>query len=348
MPSDSTLTLFIPDLFAFQSTFSKLTRDELSQLPEFKLATLEKWLSRGRWEKSADQSDSVFSELGLSKYRNTEKPFAALSLLTENSIEKDTCFQSYWLRADPVCLQADRDTALLVAHEELALTGDEANNLVDLINTHFIDEPWQLYSFSPHRWYLRLEQPIDLITTPLETVLGEDINRFAPSGNDAGYWHKITNEMQMLLHGSSVNFERDSRNFPTANSVWLWGGGILHEKTGLSNYHSLITDNRIFKGIGHYCEVDIFSLDTDNIDNIEHGLHLIILDMLSSYVQQHDLYSFVQTLNSIVESYLLSCNELLLSGKINEIKLITDKGNIVINKKLLRRWWKRKKSFLSF
>ena len=47
MPGESTLTLYIPDLFGFQSTLSKVSKEELSQLPEIKLPVLEKWLSRG-------------------------------------------------------------------------------------------------------------------------------------------------------------------------------------------------------------------------------------------------------------------------------------------------------------
>lgn len=348
MPGDSTLTLFIPDLFAFQQTFSKLTRDEFSQLPEFKLATLEKWLSRGEWEGHDDQHDSVFSELGLDQYISSEKPFAAFSLLTENYPEEAECFQTYWMRADPVCLQADRDTALLVAHEELALTKKEATSLVEEINRHFIDEPWELYAFAPHRWYLKLEQAIELSTTPLEKVLGEDINQYAAIGEDAEYWNKISNEMQMLLHGTNVNFERDTRNLPTANSVWLWGGGVLHKEKESGNHHSIISDNRVYKGVGHYCGMSVLNLDVEHLDNLEKGSHFIILDMLSRYVQKRDLYSFVEVLNAMVEKYLDPCDALLKSGKINKIKIITDKGNIVVTKKLLRRWWKRKKTFPGF
>lgn len=234
MPGDSTLTLFIPDLFGFQSTLSNLTPDEKSTLPEFKLPVLEKWLSRGLLERSSDQIDSFFSEVGLEEYKDIDKPYAALSLLAENDIDDDS--ESYWLRADPVNLQPDRDTVLLAGHEELFLTQDEADKLVTQINEHFIDEPWTLYALSPHRWYLRLNNPAELKTTPLVKVLGEDINQYSPSGDDAEYWFKIVNELQMLIHGSNVNFERESRNMWTANSVWLWGGGCLIQNNLASRY----------------------------------------------------------------------------------------------------------------
>ena len=69
MPGESTLTLYIPDLFGFQSTLSSLSADEISQLPEIKLPVLEKWLSRGSFKKLSEQVDSVLSELGLDEYK---------------------------------------------------------------------------------------------------------------------------------------------------------------------------------------------------------------------------------------------------------------------------------------
>lgn len=347
MPSDSTLTLFIPDLFGFQSTLSQLSSEEISQLPKMKLSVLEKWLSRGSFEASHNQDDLVFSELGLDQYINKEKPFAALSLLAEQQNDIEINRNSYWLRADPVNLQADRDTAILTAHEELNLTQTEADTLVALINEHFIDEPWRLYSFAPHRWYLCLEKTADLKTTPLEKVLGDDINHYSATGDDANYWHKITNELQMLLHGSNVNFERDSRNSLTLNSLWLWGGGVLPESKLNSNYDKIITNNPIYSGVGYHCGFDVLSTD-ESMHNHSHTNNIFILDRLSEYVQRRDLYTFVKVLNEIENKFLTVFNDMLLRGQINKIKILTDKGHFIVTKKHLRRWWKRVKPFTDF
>lgn len=349
MPSDSTLTLFIPDLFGFQSILSALSKDELSQLPEFKIPILEKWLSRGLIEKSKHQNDIVFSELGLSVEKDQDKHCAALSLLAENNVEIDITTESYWLRADPVNLQPDLDTALLSAHEELALTQDEANKLVEHINKHFIEEAWEIYAFAPHRWYLRLETPADLKTSPLANVLGEDINRFMPMGDDANYWFKITNEIQMLLHGSNVNFERESKNMWTANSIWLWGGGCLPDNNLNSSYDKIITNSILYSGIGYHCGFDVLPLDDDFSNNITKGNNFVVLDMLSEHVQHRDLYTFVQKLNQLEELFLTYSNDLLLSGKIEKIKILSDAGTtITVTKRSLHRWWKRTKYFSSF
>ena len=348
VPSESTLTLFIPDLFGFQSTFSKLSLDEKSQLSDIKLPVLEKWLSRGLFEKSSDQVARIFSELGLNKYKNKDKPYAVFSLLAEKNPEIELSTDAYWFRADPVNLQADRDTAILAGHEDLNLSQDEADKLVALINEHFVDEPWQLYTCSPHRWYMRLDKPSSLKTTPLDNVLGEDINLFNPTGNDADYWFKIMNELQMLIHGSNVNFERESRNKMTANSLWLWGGGCLPDSKMNPYYDKIITNNIIFSGIGYHCGFDVLPLDDTFVEKIKSNNNVIVLDMLSEQCQRRDAYTFMQKLNELENTFLIYCNDLLLGGHIGKIKLISDAGTYTINKKQLGRWWERTKSFLNF
>ncbi|MCW8902022.1 MAG: hypothetical protein OQK95_15260 [Gammaproteobacteria bacterium] len=353
MPSDSTLTLFIPDLFGFESTFSQLSAEEMSSLPETRFPILEKWLSRGLIDKSSGSNDVVFSEFGLSFDSNSEqkkdKPYAALSLLAEKNPEVNIA-DFYWLRADPVYMQADRDTVLLTAHEELVLTQLEADKLVEKINSHFIDEPWTLYSFGPHRWYLALDKPADLMTYPIAQAKGKNVNHFMATGDDAHYWLTITNEIQMLLHGSNVNFERESRNMLTANSVWLWGGGYLPDINNTNIIHDkVITENILFSGIAQHCGLDVLPLNEKFSNHIQTGNNFIVLDMLSEHIQNSDLYRFMQTLNEIETKFLKCCDELLLSKKINKIVLLADDGTrITATKKYLSRWWKRVKPYVAY
>lgn len=348
MPSDSTLTLFIPDLFGFQPILSQLSKDEISQLPETRFPILEKWLSRGQVEQNSHDYDVIFSEFQLSLTQKADIPFAALSLQGESSTDSSNfnSSDSYWLRADPVFLQPDRDSAILAAHEELELTEDEASKLVDAINTHFTDEPWQLHAIHPHRWYLELDNTQHLITHPLVKVLGDSINDYMPSGNDAKYWFKITNEIQMLLHGTNVNFERESRNMPVANSIWLWGGGCLPDKKEKPcSYNTIVSSDVYHAGIANYCDIDVMPLNADELEENS----FIVLDVLSEFVQRHDVYSYMQELKKVEEIFLSKCQTLLNEGKIREIKLISDNGtSITITSKSLGRWWKRTKPFLRF
>jgi len=349
LPSDSTLTLYIPDLFGFQSTLSQLSQEELSQLPVTRFPVLEKWLSRGTIKKSKTQHDILSSEFGLTVDENKDKPYAALSLIAEH--REDIKYEDkYWLRADPVYLYADRDTLLLSAHEELCLNQQEADNLVDAINSHFKDEPWTLYSVEPHRWYLALEKNADMVTHRLADVMGKNIYHYEAVGEDALYWQTITNEIQMLLHSSNVNFERASRNNYSANSLWLWGGGTLPANNALNASHDvIITNDILFKGVGYHCGLNVIALDNDFDDEIKNVNSFVVLDSLTGYIMNSDLYRFMQTLAEIEKDFLVRCNELLLNNEIDKIVLIIDNNtSLSINKKQLRHWWKRVKPFVNF
>lgn len=349
MPSDSTLTLFIPDLFGFQSILPQLSQEEKSQLPFTRFPVLEKWLSRGLSEKKSAGNDILTSEFGLLIEENKDIPYAALSLLAEKKSEtKD--LNLYWLRADPVCLHADRDTVLLSAHEEISLTQQEADTLVEKINAHFINEPWTLYCYAPHRWYLGLEKPANLNTQPVTNVLGKNVDHHMSTGDDANYWLGISNEIQMLLHSTNVNFERESRNMLTANSLWIWGGGYLPQGKDVKvSYEKILTNDMIFSGVGLHCDLDVLPLDEGFLKHVEKGNNFIVLDMLSALVKSRDLYSFMQALHEIETTFLNPCNELLKSGKIKKLKLIVDNNSeITITQKRLNRWWKRIKSFTDF
>ena len=133
-------TLYIPGLFAFGQTLQQLSSQQLSQLPVLKLPVLQSWLSRGRLSKQSHPHDIPFNEFSLEVSDETSPPYAALALQAENNINwqpgNGVCF-----RMDPVYLQPDRDSAVMLAHEQLALTEAEASELVESINAHFQDEP---------------------------------------------------------------------------------------------------------------------------------------------------------------------------------------------------------------
>lgn len=343
--SDTTLTLFIPDMFGLQSVLSQLSETEQPRLP-----VLEKWLARGNRETATSQDDIIFSELGISSEELKSNPLSAFSLLAESTQlavndQSELNLPSYWLRADPVCIQPDRDTAVLMAHEEIALSMEEANQLVEEINRHFADEPWELHAVHPQRWYLKLDSIQELVTTPLKQVLAQDINPSLPSGTHAQYWTQCINEMQMLLHGSRINFERESRGMWTVNSLWLWGGGVLPVNKNIDiPYKKIVADDLMLKGIGKYYGIDVCSLDQYE-EAIQSGNCFMLLDMLSGSVARQDVFAYIQLLEEIENGYLKKIDELLKQGKIMRVRLLADTTSVSITSKLLRRWWKRRKLF---
>jgi len=134
---------------------------------------------------------------------------------------------SYWLRADPVHLRAERDAVLLVDARHFALETEPAGALVDALNAHFESDGLRFFAPSPTRWYVAVDRPPAIATSPLHGAAGRNIDPLLPKGADALTWHRWFNEIQMLFHSHVVNEAREAAGEPTVNSVWFWGGGVL-------------------------------------------------------------------------------------------------------------------------
>jgi len=131
------------------------------------------------------------------------------------------------MRCDPVYLVPGHNSLVLAGSDELEITPEESNSLIGELNDFYAGKGWRFEAPEPSRWYLSLPQAPQLLTHPLPEVMGYSIERYLPQGQDAAEWHTLFAEVQMLLHGSSVNRLRDSCGKPTINSLWFWGGGTL-------------------------------------------------------------------------------------------------------------------------
>ncbi|SCZ56104.1 hypothetical protein [Thiohalomonas denitrificans] len=134
-------------------------------------------------------------------------------------------FEGCWLKADPVHLVADRDRVMLTG-TVTGLEFREIQSLVKSFNDLFGEDGWQLEAGTDG---LRMRTPLSCAanTTPVDEVVGRDIHPLLPDGPDRLEWHRFLTELQMLLHGSPINEERDASGCVPVNSLWPWGAGEL-------------------------------------------------------------------------------------------------------------------------
>lgn len=141
---------------------------------------------------------------------DTEIPFAYYRYWLDFGVPPEQAL----LCADPVFLQSGIDQ--LVLQPQLPqLTAQETAKLLALLNQHLAEDGLQLEAKHPQRWYLLGDRigSSTLRTVPLSQVLGQGIFPLLPQG-DKRYWHRLLNELQMLLHSSGI---------PSVNALWLWG-----------------------------------------------------------------------------------------------------------------------------
>ena len=208
-------TLLIPDLLPPQPAGGMLDLYHGLHLPDLQ------WLfARGALHGSPGLSLEAWL---LKRFGcDTTLPVASLSLRADGGAPTG----AYWLRADPVYLQAQRDQLTLVDGALLAITASEADTLTTTLNQHFAPEQLHFIPAHPTRWYIACDTAPELMTQPLPAVAGKSINASLPSGAHGLHWNKIATEIQMLLHDHPVNQARETQAQPPINSVWFWGGGV--------------------------------------------------------------------------------------------------------------------------
>jgi hypothetical protein len=234
-----TIDLLLPGLFPAQPV-----SDAASSLP--RLPALERLLARS--------DRSTLEETGACRWlmrrfglnADGEMPAGALSLSSDGGTPGDAC----WLRADPVHLRVQRDQLLLADHHVFDISQSEAEALTGALNRHFAADGMVFYPLRPERWYLRTSTLPAIVTTPLAEAIGRGIDPLLPRGPEAMAWHGLGNEMQMLLHGTPQNAERESQGTPAINSVWLWGAGVMPRHVARP-YALVIGEDPVAGGLAH-------------------------------------------------------------------------------------------------
>ncbi len=157
------------------------------------------------------------------------------------------------LRADPVHLSPDRDTALLLAPEALVLEPDETLALVAALDAFLATDGMRLHSASAERWYLTGPGLPDTGAPPSQAVSGRrvaDLADTAPAGpgapdEDPRALRALASELEMLLHAHPVSAARRARGRPAVTGLWFHGpaGPWPALEPGRSPIAALVTDD---------------------------------------------------------------------------------------------------------
>lgn len=133
----------------------------------------------------------------------------------------------FWMRADPVHLQAGQDHALLWDAGMLSLTTAEADQVLADLNEHFAEVGLHLERDGTEQWYARCSEPLNAETRPPESASGRNAYHFHPGGEDGPRLRTWMSEAQMLLHEHPVNRARRAAGAMELTGVWFWGLGVL-------------------------------------------------------------------------------------------------------------------------
>src|SRR5216684_2041216 len=330
------LTLLIPALTGRQKA--------LLQTPGPALMALETLLARSDRLNArlvAGLERQLFALFGIES--GPELPVAAVTRVFDTGrIEP-----GWWLRADPVYLQVDRDRLILADNETLRISRQEADALISEILKVFAADGWRLQAPHPNRWYLSVANVPEIQTRSLSDVVGQDIHAYLPIGAQARTWHRVLNEVQMLLHAAPINTEREARGELAINSLWFWGGGDLPAAPA-KRWTQVWSVEPISLGLARLSATPYAALPAHGNTWLQQatapGKHLAVLDQGRGAIQYGDVqgwHEFLQRLDTQwIEPLLMG----LRQKQVQSVTVFSENGaGFYLTAKHLGRWWRRRR-----
>lgn len=153
-----------------------------------------------------------------------EVPVAALSRLSSAAINVHDA--GYYLRMDPVSLQADMSRVTLMHSGFAGFPGEYQQEVQQIVQQVMAAEGLDVQAHEDY-WTIHLPQNPSVHFVSLDEALGADVSECLPEGESGRFWKRLQNEIQMAMHASPANEQRRQRGAAVINSVWFWGGGSL-------------------------------------------------------------------------------------------------------------------------
>ena len=315
--------LVIPDLILPNEVAAEASQG-------LRLPILEKMLGRGRSEllDPVTLEDLLCVLFGMPSQENA--PIAPISAAF------DGLGAGCWLRADPVHLRLQRDQMLLLP--DTGISAAEAAAMCASLNEYFAGQGMEFFAPHPQRWYVRLRALPRIRTRHLSQVSGIDVGSALPTGEEAAHWHRVFNEIQMLLFAHPINESRDARGALTVNSLWFWGGGCdsvngslrsSGEPVGLplagallkKTFDSVTSDDVLAEMLANAADVPFSAWASQWRAGESRGKQLLVWTGLHSALQHADLAAWQSSLQDFEDRYAQPLWRALRSGDIAELRI---------------------------
>jgi len=290
----------------------------------------------------------LFGLFGVTRSPDGDWPVAAVTRIVDAGVVDN----DWWMRADPVHLQASGNGLILTDASELNLTPPDANGLVAELMEIFTADGWLFKAAHAQRWYLRPLTPPAIQTHALPDVIGRDIYSFLPYGPDAKAWHTILNEIQILLHTSNVNQARETRGELPINSLWFWGAGRL-PSPGRNDWTQVWSDEPLGLGLARLAGIPGTKVPATAAHWLQEtdrgGAHLVVLDQAHRAVTHGDIEAWGRCLQDINDHWIAPALQALKQHTLARLTLHTDNGGeFTLTARGLRRWWRRRQRLESY
>ena len=273
-------------------------------------------------------------------------PIAPISRLIDG-LERP---EGIWMRADPVHLTVGRTGLNLNDATALALTQHDAIILAAALEEFFKEHDWKLEVPVAGRWYVRLPKLPAITTTELDSVIGRDVRPWLPAGPDRNDWQSLSNEVQMILHASEMNRERERRGELPVNSLWFWGIGTLPEILP-RNWTTVYSDDPVAQGLAMLSGTRFVELPENlqaDIAGFATGNVLVATNTHLPESIKQDLNLWETSMWQLEQRWFEPVLTALRAGSLEEIKFITDGHLFTVHRNSLLKFWRLRRSVTDF
>lgn len=246
------------------------------------------------------------------------------------------------MHADPVHLRPDRDQLRLFDARHLGISDAEAVALAHEVNAHLAEDGLRLVTPVASRWYLELDQPPEIETSPLEAVIGRHIDGFLPTGADAGRWAALMTELQMLLFQSPVNQRRQQQGRPAVNALWISGLGRWQPLPKHPRWSRLCADQALARGLAAAAGLEVLP----GAAQADQPGSLVVADDLGDSLLDADADLWEAAVGRL-ETRLAGALSALRAGRVDAIEVdLGDRRRWQLRRGDVRRFWRRSPSLM--
>ena len=304
---------------------SQLLRSMETEYLSAHFPALNRFFSRARKQSSQTAYFSLVSQ-ALTNDSSERYPYAALQARYHGLTD------GYWVRAVPIELLPDRDRLLMQKTLTDELTPPVIERVSSLLMDYFRDDIAEVH-FHDDAWLIRMHTDSAICFYSWIDALGNNIDRFMPTGNDQKFWHALINEVQMLLY-------QDEPVSAVLNTLWFEAGGSLEELTDNESRTRMVlmTDNDLLKVVASERGLTV----VQKADQLDFGNGLLMVDdkllrhpgAVDGLAKIEDYQQLFQTLMSA-----------MAKGQFKRIQLYTLDGYCFELSRLdLFKFWKRRLS----
>jgi len=230
--------------------------------------------------------------------------------------------------ADPVHMEIGTTGINLIAGNDLKLTQAELAEMAELLNNFLQAENCRISFDQDGGGILQLPEWADVHTTALSAVGGQLLTEKLPLGPDQAWWHKLGNEIQMLLHNTAFNQEREAAGKLPVNTLWFWGGGELTRPLK-PRYQLICSDHPFAKSLARQSDTEIISILESKprlLQTTSKLKVLLVLDELLAYSQADDYLGWTEQMTLYDQQWFRPLKKALENAAIKSLSIKSTTG----------------------